>query len=66
MDIPGFDDTYKLDADILREIANYLTKACEINIKLTGIIYLHSISNVHLSGYGMKNIRIFKVLCGDN
>jgi hypothetical protein len=66
VDTPGFDDTYKSDADILREIADYLTKACEINIKLTGIIYLHSISNVRLSGSGMKSIRIFKVLCGDN
>lgn len=66
MDTPGFDDTNKSDTDILREIANWLAKAYEINIKLTGIIYLHRIIDVRLGGSGMKNIRMFKALCGDS
>jgi hypothetical protein len=65
VDTPGFDDTNKSDTDILREVANWLTKAYEINIKLTGIIYLHRIIDIRLGGSGMKNIRMFKALCGD-
>jgi hypothetical protein len=65
VDTPGFDDTNKSDTDILGEVANWLNKAYETNIKLTGIIYLHRIIDVRLGGSGMKNIRMFKALCGD-
>lgn len=66
VDTPGFDDTYKSDTDILREIASWLAEAYEVKIKLTGIIYLHRIMDVRMGGSGMKNLRMFKKLCGDN
>lgn len=65
-DTPGFDDTYKSDTDILREVASWLAEAYKNKIKLTGIIYLHRILDVRLGGSAMKNLRMFKALCGDD
>lgn len=65
IDTPGFNDTYKSDTDILREIANWLGKAYQHYIRLAGIIYLHRILDVRLGGSAMKNLRMFKMLCGD-
>jgi peptidoglycan/xylan/chitin deacetylase (PgdA/CDA1 family) len=64
IDTPGFDDTYKSDTDILREVANWLSEAYQRRIQLTGIVYLHRILDVRLGGAAMKNLRMFKELCG--
>jgi hypothetical protein len=66
VDTPGFDDTYRTDAEILREIANWLNTAYKQQIQLTGIIYLHRILDVRIGGAGVKNLRMFKRLCGEN
>lgn len=66
VDTPGFDDTYRSDTDILREIADWLSQAYGKGIKLTGIVYLHRILDVRLGGSAMKNLRMFKMLCGDD
>jgi predicted GTPase len=63
VDTPGFDDTYRSDTDILKEIANWLSTAYEENIKLAGIIYLHRIEDVRLGGAAMRNLRMFKAQC---
>jgi hypothetical protein len=66
VDTPGFDDTYRSDTDILKEIADWLSTAHEEKIKLAGIVYLHRIEDVRLGGAAMRNLRMFKALCGDN
>lgn len=66
IDTPGFDDTYKSDTDILREVANWLSQAYENEVQLTGIIYLHRILDTRLGGSAMKNLRMFKKLCGES
>ena len=66
VDTPGFDDTNKLDSDILRELAGWLSKAYSSKIELTGIIYLHRITDVRMGGANMRNLRMFKKLCGDS
>ncbi|KAI1748041.1 hypothetical protein F4782DRAFT_534760 [Xylaria castorea] len=66
VDTPGFDDTYKKDTDILREIAAFLNKTYERQTLLSGIIYLHRISDPRLGGSGMKNLRMFKKLVGED
>jgi hypothetical protein len=65
VDTPGFDDTYKKDTDVLREIADYLSESYENQILLSGIIYLHRISDTRLGGSGMRNLRMFKKLVGE-
>ena len=62
VDTPGYDDTYKSDTDILREIADWLGQVYQNRIKLTGIVYLHRISDVRIGGSGMKNLRMFRKL----
>lgn len=66
VDTPGFDDTYKKDTDILREIADYLNKAYEHKILLSGIVYLHRISDTRIGGSGRRNLSMFKKLVGDD
>ncbi|KZM21060.1 uncharacterized protein EKO05_0011164 [Ascochyta rabiei] len=66
VDTPGFDDTYKSDTVILREIASWLSTAHEEKIKLAGIVYLHRILDVRVGGAAMQNLRMFKALCGND
>ncbi|KAF2807464.1 uncharacterized protein BDZ99DRAFT_500650 [Mytilinidion resinicola] len=65
VDTPGFDDTYKSDTEILREVAHWLTAAYTHDIKLTGIIYLHRIQDPRVTGTGLKNLIMFQKLCGE-
>jgi hypothetical protein len=45
---PGFDNTYRSDTDILREIADWLAQAHQFRVRFTGIIYLHRIIDVRI------------------
>ena len=64
IDTPGFDDTEISDADIFREIATYLARLFELGIRLSGVIYLHRITDPRMSGSALKNLELFKLLCG--
>jgi len=66
VDTPGFDDTHKTDIEILEMIAEWLKKTYERDITLAGILYLHRISDNRMAGTPLKNLRMFKKLCGDN
>ena len=66
MDTPGFDDTFKSDTTILREIASWLTDTYSKKLLLSGIVYLHRIQDVRFTGAAMKNLRMFKNLCGND
>lgn len=65
IDTPGFDDSTRSDTDILREVADWLSRSYQANIKLAGIIYLHRIGDPRMGGAAMKNLRMFRKLCGD-
>ncbi|KAH9924831.1 P-loop containing nucleoside triphosphate hydrolase protein [Amylocystis lapponica] len=45
IDTPGFDDTTKSDTDILKMIALYLSTTYQFGRKLSGVIYMHRISD---------------------
>lgn len=66
VDTPGFDDTYRNDTDVLREVADWMNIAYEGDRLFTGIIYLHQISQTRLAGSGMRNLRMFKSLVGEH
>lgn len=66
IDTPGFDDTYRSDTAVLREIAGWLQQSYENKILLSGIIYLHRILDVRMRGTDRKNLRMFKKLCGED
>jgi hypothetical protein len=66
IDTPGFDDTYRSEIEVLREVANWLNAACRTNIELAGIIYLHRITATCMGHSASQNFRMFKKLCGED
>ncbi|KAG0641240.1 hypothetical protein HOY80DRAFT_999485 [Tuber brumale] len=64
VDTPGFDDTNRSDAEVLREIADWTSATCRENRLLSGIIYLHPITHSRMGGSALKNLRMFQSLCG--
>lgn len=64
IDTPGFDDTTRDDTDVLRNIADWLTLVYEKRIDLRGVIYLHRITDPRMQGSAMKNLFMFRKLCG--
>ena len=64
IDTPGFDDTKKSDTDVLKDIAGWLLKAYQQDIRLSGMVYLHSISETRMKGSHMTNLRMFQKLAG--
>jgi len=64
VDTPGFDDTNLKDTEILRAIANWLTATYKQQIKLTGLLWFHRISDNRMSGSPLKNLSLFEKLCG--
>ncbi|PCD26693.1 hypothetical protein AU210_013115 [Fusarium oxysporum f. sp. radicis-cucumerinum] len=65
LDTPGFDDTNRSDTEVLKEIALCLTKTYEDNIKLSGILYLHRITDRRMGESAKKNLMMFRKLCGE-
>ena len=64
VDTPGFDDTDRSDGDILKEVASFLATTYKRRVLLTGIVYLHPIFFVRMTGASMRNLRLFKELVG--
>lgn len=64
IDTPGFDDTHRTDADVLREISRWLVDSYKNNILLDGIIYLHRINGNRMHGSARRNLMTFRKLCG--
>ncbi|PSR78109.1 hypothetical protein PHLCEN_2v7573 [Hermanssonia centrifuga] len=65
IDTPGFDDTTVSDTDILKMIAIYLSTTYQNGHKLSGIIYMHRISDFRVGGISRRNFSMFRKLCGD-
>jgi len=65
VDTPGFDDTYRTDTEVLQQIAHWLTKSYKTKKLLSGIIFLHRISDNRMAGTPLRNLQMFGKLCGD-
>jgi len=66
VDTPGFDDTNKSDTEILKLVSEWLAQTYENGIRLKGILYLHRISDVRMGGSALRNLSMFKKLCGES
>jgi 50S ribosome-binding GTPase len=64
IDTPGFDDTNRNDTDILKEIAGFLTQLYARTIRVTGLVYVHRITDPKMQGSAVKNLEMFQKLCG--
>ncbi|KAI0536361.1 P-loop containing nucleoside triphosphate hydrolase protein [Xylaria digitata] len=66
VDTPGFSDTNLSDSEVLQLIADYLAAAYRNDMKLSGIIYLHPISDTRVTHHATKNLQMFQKLTGEN
>ncbi|WPH02106.1 P-loop containing nucleoside triphosphate hydrolase protein [Acrodontium crateriforme] len=68
IDTPGFNDTTRSETEVLREIADWLdaTYRNPPHERLNGIIYLQSIMDPRMYGSSLRNLKMFKDLCGEN
>lgn len=48
IDTPGFDDTNRSDIETLRSISHYLSISYANRVSISGILYLHRVSDVRL------------------
>lgn len=65
IDTPGFDDTSKTPDEICTAILKWLASSYRAGQRLHGIIYLHRIQDVRMSGSALTNLRMFRKLCGE-
>lgn len=64
IDTPGFDDTNRSDAEVLKDVAFWLAAAYTRHTQLAGILYLHRITEPRFQGSAKRNLRMFQQLCG--
>ncbi|KAF2131053.1 hypothetical protein P153DRAFT_287352 [Dothidotthia symphoricarpi CBS 119687] len=64
VDTPGFNDTHKSETEVLQDIAAWLKSTYEGDTRLNGVIYLHSLVNVRMEGSALRNLKMFRQLCG--
>ncbi|KAI1087989.1 P-loop containing nucleoside triphosphate hydrolase protein [Rostrohypoxylon terebratum] len=64
VDTPGFDDTYRSNAEVLRDIAFVLAQVYRHGLSVAGVIYMHRITDNRVSGSSVKNLEILRKLCG--
>ena len=65
IDTPGFNDTTLSDTDVLKAIAQCFHETYSEEIKLSGVIYLHKITDNRMTGNAVKNLGVFRKICGD-
>jgi hypothetical protein len=66
IDTPGFDDTNRGDADVLKDIATWLSSTYQKQKLLNGILYLHRIIDPKMAGSAKRNLLTFSELCGSD
>lgn len=64
VDTLGFDDSFRTDTQVLKELAMFLGALYTKNIKLAGIIYFHRITDNKMGHHSLKNLAMFQKLCG--
>ncbi|KAF2110122.1 P-loop containing nucleoside triphosphate hydrolase protein [Lophiotrema nucula] len=65
IDTPGFDDTGRSDGETLQELAYWLSEAYARDIQVSGIVYLHRITDTRLQGSALRALNAFKSMCGE-
>ncbi|KAL4077655.1 hypothetical protein J3A83DRAFT_4087012, partial [Scleroderma citrinum] len=68
VDTPGFNDTRHglNDVKVLRMIAEFLEAEYRGDSKLSGLIYMHRISDTRVAGTSRRSLRMFQKLCGQD
>ncbi|KAF2193836.1 hypothetical protein K469DRAFT_712676 [Zopfia rhizophila CBS 207.26] len=64
IDTPGFDDSSRSDGEILNLIATYLRHSYNRNELLSGVIYLHRITDNRIGHTGRRTMTVLQRMCG--
>ncbi|KAH7339986.1 hypothetical protein B0J17DRAFT_716972 [Rhizoctonia solani] len=64
VDTPGFDDTTLTDTEILQQIAEFLLDQHARKQQITGILYIHRITDNRMSGASIRALSLFEKICG--
>lgn len=64
IDTPGFDDGERTDEDIFDCLAEWLRQSHAKGQRLSGLLYLHRIIANREKGSDLRNLKVFKSLCG--
>jgi hypothetical protein len=69
IDVQGFDDLHRTDCEIFLDMAGWMAIAYEKKMYLSGIIYLHRITDGRIKNHYIwnpvrLNLHMFKELCG--
>lgn len=64
IDTPGFDDEEVSDVGTLKQIAAYLSSTYGEGQMLSGIIYLHRITDNRMGGAHARTFNLFRKMCG--
>lgn len=66
IDTPGFNDTTRNETEVLKDVAGWLDHTYRSTpVKLTGIIYMQAITDRRIYGSTLRNLKVFRQLCGD-
>lgn len=69
VDTPGFNDTNqheRSETAILSSLMDWMKEAHSERLLLSGIIYLYPINEARMTGSNVRNLNMFRRLCGDN
>lgn len=66
VDTPGFNDTFRSDSEVLKQLVEWLYSTYTSGTKLRGILYIHRITEVRMQGSSLSNLKTFKQLCGES
>jgi hypothetical protein len=66
IDTPGFDDSALSDTEILTKVADWFSTTYNNGVKMAGIVYLHRIIDARVPAAGVRNLRMFRKLVGND
>lgn len=66
IDTPGYDDTNRTDTETLKTFVKWLELKEVADVKLSGLIYLHRITDDRIGGSAAKNLTMMNNLVGED
>jgi hypothetical protein len=66
VDTPGFDDSRCTDDVIAKRLLEWLRQSMQQGKRLSGIIYVHRITDPRMQGTALSNMNVFRRLCGSD
>ncbi|CAN9420491.1 unnamed protein product [Alternaria alternata] len=66
IDTPGFDDSKRDDEEVYRELAHLMAQSFRKGQLLNGFLYLQAVNIPRQRGSQIRNLLMFKKLCGNN